>query len=152
MSKNTKAVDIEASSSRRRFLWKVWLGLGGLALLELVWVVVDFLRPRKARAEADTGAVVIAGPIERFELDSVTAFPQGKFYLARLPDGGFLALSRECTHLGCTVPWIGEEQRFVPAPRALDLFAIRIENGIVKVDISKPVKRQSFRVAQVTRP
>jgi cytochrome b6-f complex iron-sulfur subunit len=169
MAKNKKVVETETSSSRRSFIWSVWLGLGGLALLELVWVAVDFLRPRKARSEADTGTIVIAGPIERFEPGSVTAFPQGKFYLARLPDGGFLALSRECTHLGCTVPWIDEEQRFVcpchassfdvrgdvvspPAPRALDRFAIRIENGIVKIDISKPIKRQSFQITRVTRP
>ena len=171
MSKNKRAVrdTVDVSSARRSFLSKAWLGLGGLALLELVWIVVDFLRPRKARIEADTDAIVIAGPTGRFEPDSVTAFPQGKFYLARLSDGGFLALSRECTHLGCTVPWIDEEQRFVcpchsssydvrgdvvnpPAPRALDLFAIRIENGIVKVDISKPIKRQTFQFAQVTRP
>jgi cytochrome b6-f complex iron-sulfur subunit len=117
----------------------------------------------------DGGAVVVAGPIERFEANSVTAFPQGKFYLARLEDGGFLALSRECTHLGCTVPWVDEEKRFVcpchssaydlkgdvkspPAPRALDHYAVRIENGIVKVDTSRALKRRSFQLAQVTRP
>jgi cytochrome b6-f complex iron-sulfur subunit len=171
MPKQKKDIETtrETSPSRRVFLWKVWLGLGGLALLELVWVVFDFLRPRQGRRAADTGALVIAGPVERFEPDSVTAFPQGRFYLARLEDGGFLALSRECTHLGCTVPWIDEEKKFVcpchssvydvrgdvagpPAPRALDLYAVRIENGIVKVDISEPLRRQSFQLAQVTMP
>jgi cytochrome b6-f complex iron-sulfur subunit len=167
--KNAVKDHLEPSSSRRSFLWTLWLALGGVALLELAWIVVDFLRPRKARGKADTDALVIAGPMERFEPGSVTAFPQGKFYLARLSDGGFLALSRECTHLGCTVPWIDEEKRFVcpchssaydvkgdvvnpPAPRALDLFAVRIENGIVKVDTSTPIKRQAFRSEQVTRP
>lgn len=143
--------------NRRGFLTKAWLGLGGLALVEYLWIVVDFLRPHKAKTEADD-AVIIAGPIERFEPSSVTAFQKGKFYLARLEDGGFLALSRRCTHLGCTVPWIAEEKRFVcpchasaydvrgsvlspPAPRGLDRYAVRIENGIVKVDTSKPIKR-----------
>jgi cytochrome b6-f complex iron-sulfur subunit len=159
----------ETTSSRRGFIWNLWMLLGGVFLLETVWVVVDFLRPRLSRAEPESGTIVVAGPIERFEPESVTAFPQGKFYLARLEDGGFLALSRECTHLGCTVPWIDEERRFLcpchasafdvtgdvvspPAPRALDLYAVRIENGIVKVDISRPLRRQSFQVAQVTRP
>lgn len=153
--------------NRRGFLTKAWLGLGGLALVEYIWIVVDFLRPRKPRTEADA-AIIIAGPIERFEPSSVTAFPKGKFYLARLEDGGFLALSRQCTHLGCTVPWVADEKRFVcpchasaydakgavlnpPAPRALDLYAVRIENGIVKVDTSRPIKRRSFQVEQVAR-
>jgi cytochrome b6-f complex iron-sulfur subunit len=153
--------------NRRRFFWTAWLGLGGLALVEYLWIVVDFLRPRKPRADRDT-AVIIAGPIERFEPSSVTAFPKGKFYLARLEDGGFLALSRKCTHLGCTVPWKADQNRFVcpchasaydatgavlspPAPRALDLYAVRIENGIVKVDTSRSIKRKSFQTDQVTR-
>jgi cytochrome b6-f complex iron-sulfur subunit len=157
----------EDESSRRRFIWKLWLGLGGLAVLEYVWLVADFLRPRKGPAD-DAGAILVAGPVERFEPDSVTPFPQGKFYLSRLEDGGFLALSRECTHLGCTVPWIADEGRFVcpchssafdirgdvvdpPAPRALDYYAVRIENKIVKVDVSRPIKRKAFDIDQATR-
>jgi cytochrome b6-f complex iron-sulfur subunit len=160
---------VEASSSRRKFLWKIWLGLGGLALLEYIWLAADFLRPRKRRADEGAAAIIVAGPVERFEPGSVTAFPNGKFYLARLDNGGFLALSRECTHLGCTVPWVADENRFVcpchssaydirgdvlspPAPRALDLFAVRIENAIVKVDISGPLKRGSFEYPQLVMP
>jgi len=157
------------SSSRRSFLWKLWLGLGGVALLEYFWLAADFLRPRKSGTVDDAGSIVVAGPVERFSPGSVTAFPAGKFYLARLESGGFLALSRECTHLGCTVPWIDDEARFVcpchssaydirgdvlspPAPRALDNYAVRIENGIVKVDVSRPLKRGSFDYAQVVQP
>jgi cytochrome b6-f complex iron-sulfur subunit len=39
-----------------------------------------------------------------------------------------------------------------PAPRALDNYAVRIENGIVKVDVSRPLKRRSFEYAQVVLP
>ena len=155
--------------SRRGFLGKVWLLLGGVALAEAVWVVSDFFKPRRRRAMDDgTASVIIAGPVDRFEPGSVTAFPEGRFYLARLTDGGFLALHRECTHLGCTVPWVAAEDRFVcpchassfditgnvlspPAPRPLDIFPVRIENAIVKVDISKIIKRQSFVSSQVVR-
>ena len=104
-----------------------------------------------------------------FEDVNVTAFQKGRFYLARLDDGGFLALYRECTHLGCTVPWVNEEKRFVcpchasaydirgevlspPAPRALELYAVRIENGIVKVDVGRALKRRSYEYAQVVMP
>ena len=101
-----------------------------------------------------------------FEPGSVTAFPAGKFYLARLEEGGFLAMHRECTHLGCTVPWSRSEGRFVcpchastfdiagrvlgaPAPRPLDLLAVRIENGIVKVEAGHRIRRTEFRPDQV---
>ena len=153
--------------TRRTFFRFAWLGLGGLAVLEFVWVAINFLRPRLTPEEE--AGIVIAGPVERYEPRTVTAFQRGKFYLSRLEDGGFLALSRECTHLGCTVPWIEEEGRFVcpchasaynekgevvnaPAPRPLDLYPIRIENGILKIDTSEPQQRLSFEDAQVTQP
>lgn len=154
-------------STRRDFLSKLWLGLGGVALCEAVWLAIDFLRPQ-AGGGTSGATVIVAGPLERFEPNSVTAYPQGKFYLACLEDGGFLALSRECTHLGCTVPWNPDEGRFVcpchastydirgavttpPAPRPLDIYTVRIENGIVKVDISRPQRRRSFEPEQITR-
>ena len=155
--------------SRRGFLGRVWLLLGGVVLAEAVWVVSTFFKPRRRRiAEADAGSIVIAGPVNRFEPGSVTAFPEGRFYLARLVDGGFLAIHRECTHLGCSVPWVATEDRFVcpchassfditgdvlspPAPRPLDVFPVRIENNIVKVDIRRPIRRQSFAVSQVVK-
>ncbi|NIR45049.1 MAG: Rieske (2Fe-2S) protein [Gemmatimonadetes bacterium] len=157
----------EAAPTRRRFFRQAWWALGGIALLEYVWVVISFLRPRGA-PEGETG-IVVAGPVAGFEPGTVTAFRRGKFYLSRLEDGGFLALSRECTHLGCTVPWDDEQGRFVcpchasaydqrgvvldpPAPRPLDLFPIRIENGVVKVDTGDPQKRLTFDEAQVTEP
>jgi cytochrome b6-f complex iron-sulfur subunit len=157
----------QPGSSRRRFFWQVWLVLGGVAVLEYVWMILDFLRPR-ASAEEQAG-IVVAGPVEQFAPNSVTAFQKGKFYLSRLEDGGLLALSRECTHLGCTVPWIDDQGRFVcpchsseydakgavlnpPAPRPLDTFPIRIENGIVKVDTEHPQKRTAFEYTQVTLP
>lgn len=155
--------------SRRSFLARIWLWLCGLALVEGVWIACSFLRPRGRRADTvDAIALFVAGPVERFEPDSVTAFRAGKFYLVRLADGGFLALHRKCTHLGCTVPWIADEHRFAcpchasafdirgdvlspPAPRALDLFAVRIENGIVKIDTRRIIRRTSFEPGQVTR-
>ena len=156
------------SKSRRNFLGRIWLILGLFALVELVWVAISFLKPRKQKQTASAQNVITAGPIDRFEPGSVTAFPRGRFYLARLENGGFLALSRECTHLGCTVPWVEEENRFVcpchasvfdirgvvispPAPRPLDIYPVTIENNVVKVDVSKAVERKRFKVDQVVR-
>ena len=156
--------------SRRSFLRKLWVGLGILAGAEFVGVVFAFLRPRKPPVrKTDFGGIIEAGPIDDFEPDSVTAFIRGQFYLSRLKDGGFLALSRKCTHLGCTVPWDSEGNIFLcpchssafdrtgevispPAPRALDLHPVDIENGIVRVDTGKKIKRKSFKISQVVRP
>jgi cytochrome b6-f complex iron-sulfur subunit len=157
-----------ADPGRRSFLTRLWWALGGVFALEVGWLATDVLRPRERGPAADTGAIFVAGPVERFLPGTVTAFPAGRFYLARLEDGGFLALSRICTHLGCTVPWDGEKGRFVcpchassydihgdvlspPAPRALDRFAVRIENGIVKVDLRTALARRRFEPEQVTR-
>jgi cytochrome b6-f complex iron-sulfur subunit len=168
MTEDTLQPDTDAPS-RRRFLIGIWIGLGVIVLAEMFWIAVSFLRPRSRRRALNAlGAIVVAGPVERFEPGSVTAFREGRFYLVRLADGGFLALHRKCTHLGCTVPWIPEEGRFAcpchasafdlrgdvlnpPALRALDLFPVRIENGVVKVDTAAPVRRSAFDPSQVVR-
>ncbi len=155
----------DATPPRRSFLRAVWLGLGAVALAEVVWVVSSFLRPRKTKGGEAVDRVFVAGPADRFEAGTVTAFPQGKFYLVRLDDGGFLALGRECTHLGCTVAWEAAERRFLcpchasafdlrgevlspPAPRALDLYAVSIENREVKVDTGQRTRRSGFDPSQ----
>ena len=156
--------------SRRDFFRRLWLILGGVAVVQLGWIGYDLLRPRNRRRDTAAGeGVYVAGPLDRFAPGSVTAFPEGRFYLSRLEDGGFLALGRTCTHLGCTVPWIEADRRFAcpchasvfditgevlspPADRALDMFAVRIENGIVKVDLSRNIRRKNFDPEQVTRP
>jgi len=155
---------------RRHFLSFLW-GILGLALFtELTWMVRSFFRPRTKPTGAESfGTLLEAGPVNAFLPGTVTAFPRGHFYLARLEDGGFLALSRRCTHLGCTVPWVAEEKRFLcpchsssfdirgevvrsPAPRALDLFRVKIENNVVMVNSGDLIKRSRFQKEQVVYP
>lgn len=153
---------------RRRALAWTTLGLAAAALAEVVWIVVSFVRPRRERAAGGARSLVVAGAVDDFAPGSVTAVPAGRFYLVRLEDGGFLALHRRCPHLGCSVPWEEKAKRFVcpchgssfdvrgdlqspPAPRALDLFPVRIENGLVKVDVSRPIERSRFEAEQVAR-
>jgi len=161
-------LDADAEDTRRGFLNRLWTALGLIVLAEFVWLAVSFLRPRKPKtARGDFGGVIPAGPVESFAAATVTAFPRGQFYLARLEDGGFLAISRQCTHLGCTVPWVEEEKRFAcpchgssfditggvvhaPAPRALDLFPVLIENNFVRVNTGKRIRRSAFEATQVT--
>jgi len=158
------------TQSRRSFLNRLWLILGGLAFAEMIGVVFTFFRPaRPVATAADQQAIITAGAVDNFEPGTVSAFVAGKFYLARLEDGGFLAMSRRCTHLSCTVPWISAENKFIcpchssefdirgeviqpPAPRALDLYAIEIRNNVLRVDTGKLRKRSVFAADQVTYP
>ena len=168
MPTKTREKKSETEPNRRSFLNTLWIILGGVALAEFVAVAFAFLRPRKTiglKEKAET--IVIAGTVARFAPNSVTAFVREQFYLVCLEDGGFLALSRTCTHLGCSVPWMEKEMKFAcpchgsvfditgnvieaPAPRALDMYPITIENKIIKVDTRKPIKRSAFGFEQVT--
>lgn len=153
--------------SRRDFLQLAWAFFGGIAALEIAGMTLAYLQPRLA--EGEFGSVVTAGAVEAFPPNSVTHLPNGRFYIVRLGDGGFLAVSHRCTHLGCTVPWDATQQKFVcpchssefdqqgtvknpPAPRPLDLFAVSIVDNQVLVDTSTPLQRQTFETAQVVYP
>lgn len=156
--------------SRRNFLNRLWIGLGLLALVELVYVCLTFLRRGKPKtASGDDPARITCGPVKNYDPGTVTAFVRGRFYLARLADGGFLAISRRCTHLDCTVPWIEEDKRFAcpchgstfditgqvissPATRPLAIYPVFIENNIVSVDIRQSIQRSEFKKAQVVYP
>ncbi|UCH98142.1 MAG: ubiquinol-cytochrome c reductase iron-sulfur subunit [Candidatus Aminicenantes bacterium] len=161
--KTSKKEKIAASQlSRRDFLSKVLLGLGMIGLAEFSGIVVSFLWPRKPHTTGeDTESLIEAGAVEDFSLQSVTPFRIGHFYLSRLEDGSFLALSAKCTHLGCAVTWIPDENKFIcpchssafdiagsvtsaPAPRALDLHPVIIEKGIIKVDTSRRIRYKSL--------
>lgn len=145
-----------ATLERRDFLKYVW-GAAGLAVLaEAGWVGLRFFSPKIV--EGEFGGVFKLGAIDNFPVGSVTPFNEGRFYLVRLADGGFLALYRKCTHLGCAVPWEPAANKFIcpchasefemdgqvlnpPAPRPLDRFVLTIENGQVSVDTSKTITR-----------
>lgn len=154
----------DSQMSRRNFLKLGAAALGALAVLEITAAGLMFLQPRSL--EGEFGGVVTAGPVNSFPPGSITEFPAGRFFLIRADDGGFLAVYRRCTHLGCSVSWDPGLNQFVcpchgshfdelgdvlnpPAPRALDTFHVIIENGVVKVDTSKPRTREEFESSQL---
>ena len=153
--------------SRRDFLKIAWAFFGGVVAVETAGVFLAYLQPRLA--EGEFGSVITADVVDDFPPNSVTHIPNGRFYIVRIGDGGFLAVYHRCTHLGCTVPWDATAQKFVcpchnsqfdqqgtvqnpPAPRPLDLFALTIENGEVKVDTGNIIQRQTYDMAQVVYP
>lgn len=91
----------------------------------------------------------------------------GRFFLMHSNDG-LLALYTRCPHLGCTVPYTGPaespnafqcpchgskynyvgERTGGPAPRPMDLMAVRVEDGNVLVDTGNITTRAVYDPSQ----
>ena len=147
----------------------LWGLLGLLACIEIGWLTGSILKSRKTGAARNKRSRLIdAGRVESFKPGEVKAIPEAMLYLARLEDGSFIALSKTCTHLGCTLPWNEEQQKFIcpchgstfarngtvltaPATRPLDYYPLRIEDGLIRIDAGSPIKRETFAPSQATR-
>jgi cytochrome b6-f complex iron-sulfur subunit len=149
-----------AGITRRDFLSRAWKGLGIVAGLEVIGFITAFMISGKSKGTSSPKQLLEAGPVDLFGPNTVSAFMGGRFYLARQQDGGFIALSLRCTHLGCAISWEEGKKRFIcpchssafdisgevlnpPAARALDYYPVLIENGIVKVDIGTLKERKT---------
>jgi cytochrome b6-f complex iron-sulfur subunit len=162
--RSRETTDAGPQMTRRNFL-KLGVGaLSALALVELGTASLAYMKPHSL--EGQFGGIVSAGAADTFPNGTVTEFPDGRFFLIRSEDGGFLAVYRKCTHLGCAVSWEASENQFVcpchgsnfdthgdvenpPAPRALDTFTVTIEDGQVLVDTAKPESRDKFAPNQL---
>jgi Rieske Fe-S protein len=151
--------------SRHDFIKRTWKILGVVAGVEVTALAINVLSPRKD--DNSTTKILDAGNVNDFPNNSVTPFRQGQFYLVRRDDGGFLAVSLKCSHLGCSIAWSESENKFIcpchsssfdingevlhpPAPRALEIFEISIDNGFVRVQLDKKQRRSSFNKSQIT--
>lgn len=152
---------------RRQFLRNAALGAVGSVLALLGAGFGLLLWPRS------TGAFGSELTVRAEDVPPVGGVPyrniQGKFYLVHPPDG-LLALYTKCPHLGCTVPWAGPpdspnafqcpchgsmynyegERTGGPAPRPMDLMAVRVDDatGNVTVDTGEITQRQAYAPEQ----
>ncbi len=165
-----KALNQTPLPRRRVLLNWLWGGVTALFCLELSWLTGSILQARRRKETLrKSGIVIDVGMVDQFKPGKVQAVPKGQFYLSCLENGSFIALSKTCTHLGCSVPWDEEDQKFIcpchgstfdkrglvltpPAVRPLDYYPLKIENGLIRVDISLPLRRQSFADSQTTLP
>ncbi len=148
--------------SRRQFL--KWL-IGSAVLVELGYVLYGLVGKKKPLQQSQN--LFNAGNVSFFEKGRVYPFAGGHFYLSCLNDGGFLALSAKCTHLGCMIQSDLTTAGFAcpchsskfneygevlspPATRALDILPILSENGDLLVDFTAPIKRKQFEKDQIT--
>ncbi len=147
---------------RRRFIKRA---IYAVLSLEVLYVFTSLLR-KKDEGELTDGWFD-AGNINFFENNKVYPFGSAHFYLSRLEDGGMLAISIHCTHLGCAVQFNQNKDRFVcpchasafskygevlspPATRALDIFPITIRDNKVMVNVNNPIRREKYEASQLT--
>jgi cytochrome b6-f complex iron-sulfur subunit len=168
MKGDAKTAYEKHGEGRRSFLKQLWRILGLVAAAELVFFIISLLRPSRDTRKGMTGTtLIVIGNIDDFLPGSVTADRINRLYIVRDSEGGFLALSIICPHLGCSVLWDETRSQFdcpchssafdrqgvvlsSPAPRPLDYFPVILEEGKVKVDLSRKTKRKEFELRQVT--
>lgn len=155
-----KSIINNKNINRRGFIQRSWKILGIAALAEFSFMGISSIR-RRDTATKSSEDLFDAGKIEVFAPGTVTSFRSNRFFLYRSKNGGFLAITVACSHLGCAVNWDPGKNKFFcpchassfdmqgnvltsPAPRALDSLPVTIENGHIMVNVSQPIKRKHF--------
>ncbi len=150
-------------TNRRSFIKRLILLLFGA---EGAYLLFDFFKGNKKR-NFEPEDMYVVGYVKDFEPKRIYPFSSGKFYIYKFDDGGIIAISYVCTHLGCTIQYDEGQGSFVcpchasafnikgevlspPATRPLDVLPVYIKNGEIKVDINHPKKRKRFNKSQLT--
>jgi Rieske Fe-S protein len=148
--------------NRRKFIKRILVVLASIEALFLIKGSVN-----KVNTSTKKVNLFKAGKVEEFEKGKLYSFLTGQFFLKRFEDGGFMALSIKCTHLGCVVNIDSKTGGFncpchasqfdklgevtsAPATRPLDFFPIEIKGGEIYVDTRKAIQRSSFSKSQIT--
>lgn len=147
---------------RRSFMKRAWAWLGVVAGIEFSAVAFNLFSPGMGRNQPENpNNIKTVGFVDQIEPGTVIPVKSGQFFLVCFEDGGMLALSLTCTHLGCPVNWNNTKQQFIcpchssafdmegnvlksPATRALDMYKINIVQGLVQVDTGIKIKRKGF--------
>lgn len=149
----------------RRFFFATLLGMGsaGVGALLAVPVIRFVLHPLLAstteKSWSDVGSVdefqSITAPVKKVvqfeQRDGWRRIMSEKpVYVVKDANGQLAVLSAVCTHLGCTVPWIEDQNKFLcpchkgafdptgkviggPAPRHMDSLPMKVEDGTLKI-------------------
>lgn len=146
--------------SRRDLMKAAIAGIGGLIGASIALPAIGFIVGPALKQAADTW--IRLGPVNKVEPDNPTLFKttidtqtgwintQEEVSAYVLTENGqdFVVMSNICTHLGCRVRWIAEQQGFYcpchngvfakdgtvvsgPPPRPLDRFETKVEAGVL---------------------
>ncbi|MDT8424120.1 MAG: ubiquinol-cytochrome c reductase iron-sulfur subunit [Desulfuromonadales bacterium] len=142
------------TQQRRRFLQMI-LGALGVALAALFgWPIFRFLLP----PGGDDGGGAISLPRDIVAVGKAHFFDfQGRPAVLIAPAAGeYLALSAVCTHLGCIVKWVADQDEFLcpchggrfapdgrvlggPPPKALESYVVTVDGDQLLVSQKKVV-------------
>jgi menaquinol-cytochrome c reductase iron-sulfur subunit len=159
---NGEGQEMSEDESRRQFLVKVSVGMGGLSAMVAGIPIIGYLLSPILREEPDVWRPI--GPLERFPVGETvqvafldpTPLPWAG-YSARTgatvrqePEGTFVALSVYCTHTGCPLRWEEGAKLFLcpchggtffqdgsvaagPPPTPLERYEVRVREGQVEI-------------------
>jgi cytochrome b6-f complex iron-sulfur subunit len=153
--------------NRRAFLRSLWKYLGIVALLEAVVISFSMVRSRTSRTGHEVRRLKEVGKLSDIPPGTIMPFRTGRFYLIRLDDGGLMAISMICSHLGCTVNWDASENVFKcpchssifdklgnvvksPATKALNYHKVLLKDGNILVDTENVMVKQKFEPGLIT--
>jgi menaquinol-cytochrome c reductase iron-sulfur subunit len=152
----------EEEITRRRFLEKVSIALGGLCAAVLGVPLIGFvIAPlfRKAPSEwfpvgkvasFEIGKTVNVAIIDPSSLPWAGISAKTAAWLRRVSEDRFIAFSVHCTHMGCPVRWLSDAELFMcpchggvyygdgtvaagPPPNPLTRLDVRVANGEVQI-------------------
>jgi menaquinol-cytochrome c reductase iron-sulfur subunit len=153
-------VSSKGKLSRRDLMKAAIAGIGGLIGAAIGLPAIGYVVGPALKQGVDEW--IQLGPISKVELDTPTLFKttietqtgwlstqeEISAYILTTNGQDFAALSNICTHLGCRVRWIADQQGFFcpchngvfakdgtvvsgPPPRPLDRFEVKVEDGIL---------------------
>ena len=134
--------------NRRKFLKSVLFFLGSTALVSFVYPLVRFLEPPGSGAQGGKTTVkkaeIPVGASKDIVVNNTPAI------IINVPDKGFIALSKVCTHLGCLVEYDKIKQRLLcpchagafslngnvlsgPPPKPLQKYPVKVEGEDIAI-------------------
>ncbi len=110
------------------------------------WYQVQSIGPEAKAIMTENVGEIVCGKVDDYAVGAVKAFVKGKFFLIR-HEGGFLALSRWCTHMNGLLTWKQEHWHFhCPMHGAASISG----DGTITVRPDETVVRNAFDPAQLT--
>ena len=151
-----------SSPGRRDFMRAAVFGIGGLITAALGLPAIAYIVGPALKQASDLW--IRLGAVSKVEIDNPTLFKttvetetgwinteeEVSAYVLTQNGQDFEVMSNICTHLGCRVRWIAEDERFYcpchngvfakdgsvvsgPPPRPLDRFENKVEDGILYI-------------------
>lgn len=152
----------KGNNSRRKFIKNSFFAL---FLLQITYLFGRLLGVDTS--EDNNASFYDAGDLSYFQKGEVYPFGSENMFICCLNDGGIIAVSSKCTHLGCTIQFNSKRNCFEcpchasafdntgmvlspPAIRPLDYYPVTIKDNHIFVDIHHAVKRKNHLSSQVT--